>query len=142
MKATYNGAKCRLLHKAKLREPFDVHSRVRQGCILSPLLFLLVVDVVVNAALLSHRNKGLRWTANRLLQHLGYAEHIYLLLHNISDIQDMIRSLEKRGGKTKLLSLAGGANRTIEVVGDRIEAVDRFTYLAGVVAAGCGIDMD
>ena len=37
--------------------------------------------------------------------------------------------------KTKMLSLTGGANRTIEVAGDQIEAVDRFTYLGRVVAA-------
>ena len=41
-----------------------------------------------------------------------------------------------------MLSLTGGANRTIEVAGDQIEAVDRFTYLGSVVAAGGGTDMD
>ena len=138
-------AKCRVLQKGKLSEPFEVHSGVPQGCILSPLLFLLVVGDVVNAALLSHRNNGLRWTMNRFLQHLVYADDICLLSHKISYIQDMIRSLEKRAasaglnincGKTKILSLTGGANRTIEV------AVDRFTYLGSVVAAGGGTDMD
>ena len=61
------------------------------------------------------------------------------------------RSLEKEAAsvglkincaKTKMQSLTGGANRTIEVAGDQIEAVDRFTYLGSVVAAVGATDMD
>ena len=59
---------------------------------------------------------------NRFLQHLDYADD--LVFHKIFDIQDMIRSLEKEAasaslkmncGKTKMLSLTGGANRTIKL---------------------------
>ena len=65
-------------------------------------------------------------------------------------MQNMIRALEKEAAfaalrincdKTKMLSLTGGANRTIEVAGDQIEAVYRFTYLGIVVAAGGGTDI-
>ena len=61
---------------------------------------------------------------NRFRQHLDYADDICLLSHKISDIQDMIRALEKEAafaglnincGKTKMLSLSGGTNRNIEV---------------------------
>ena len=83
-----------MLPKDKLSELFEVHSGVRQGCILSPLLFLLVVGDVINAILLSHRNKGLRWKMNHFLQHLDYADDICLLCHKIADIQNMIPSLE------------------------------------------------
>ena len=86
-----------MLHKAKLSECFEVHSGVRNGCILSPLLFLLAVGDVINVALLSHRNKGLRCTMNRFLQHLDYADDICLFSHKICDIQDMIRSVKKEG---------------------------------------------
>ena len=52
IKATYkyNAAKFRVLHKAKLSEHFEVHSGVHQDCILSPLLFVLAVGDVINAA--------------------------------------------------------------------------------------------
>ena len=66
-------------HKGKLSEPFEVHSGVHQGCILSPILFLIVLGDVIKAALLPHRNKGLRWTMNSFLQHLDYADDICLL---------------------------------------------------------------
>ena len=61
-------------------------------------------------------------------------------------MQDMTRFLKKdlkiNCGKTKMSSLTGGAKGTIDVAGDQIEAVDRFTYLGSVVAAGSGTDMD
>ena len=58
-------------------------------------------------------------------------------------MQDMIRTLLKINcGKTKILSLTGGAHITIEVAGHQIEAVDRFTYFGNVVAAIGGTDMD
>lgn len=35
---------CRVLHKGQLSEPFTTQSEVNQGCILSPMLFLIVID--------------------------------------------------------------------------------------------------
>ena len=101
--------------------------------------------------LLSHRNKGLRWTMNSFLQHLDYADDICLLSHKMSDLQDMICSLEKEaasaglkinGGKTKLLSLTGSVNRIVKVAGVQIEAVNHFAYFGSIIAAGGGTDMN
>ena len=87
---------------------------------------------------------------NRLLQHQDYAGDICSLSHKISDTEDMIYFLKKEAAsaglklncdKTKMLSLTGGSNTTIEVSGDQIEAVDRFTYLGSVVAAVGGMSM-
>ena len=45
--STYNGAKCHVLHNRTLSAPFVVGSGVRQGCILSPVVFLVViVDII------------------------------------------------------------------------------------------------
>ena len=116
--------------KGRLSEPIEVHSGVRHCCIPTPLLYLLVVGDAIKVALLLHRNKGLRWTMNRFLQLLDYTDDICLLSHKISDIWDLIRSLEVEAasagqkincGKTKLISLTGGANRTIEVAGIKLK---------------------
>ena len=88
---------------------------------------------------------------NSFLQHLGYADYICLLSHKISDLQDMICSLEKEavsaglkinGDKTKLLSLTGSVSRIVKVAGIQIEAADRFAYLDSIIAAGGFTDMD
>jgi hypothetical protein len=40
----YNSFSCRIYHNGHLSEPFLTTSGIRQGCLLSPLLFLLVLD--------------------------------------------------------------------------------------------------
>jgi hypothetical protein len=47
----YNQFSCRVLHNSQLTTPFETNSGVRQGCLLSPLLFLVVLDKVLRASL-------------------------------------------------------------------------------------------
>jgi hypothetical protein len=42
---------CRILYEGQLSDPVKTSSGVRQGCLLSPLLFLLVLDGVLRRAL-------------------------------------------------------------------------------------------
>ena len=47
IQSSYSRAECRVLDKGKLSEQFEVKSGVRQGGIRSPVLFLLVVNDVL-----------------------------------------------------------------------------------------------
>ena len=49
------GFSCQVIHAGKLSESFEVSSRARQGCLLSPLLILVVLDWVTKKA---YRNSG------------------------------------------------------------------------------------
>ena len=40
----YENATCQFIHDRKLTEPYIVQTGVRQGCILSPTIFLMVID--------------------------------------------------------------------------------------------------
>ena len=42
----YEGFPCQIIHVKKLSKSFKISSGVRQGCLLSPLLFLVVLDWV------------------------------------------------------------------------------------------------
>ena len=42
----YEDATCQVIHDGKLTEPFSVQTGVRQSCLLSPIIFLMVVDWV------------------------------------------------------------------------------------------------
>jgi hypothetical protein len=47
IKEAYQGYMCRLVHEGCVSEPIPVGARVRQGCILSPIMFLIVIDEVM-----------------------------------------------------------------------------------------------
>ena len=44
IKNTYHGMQCQVLHEGCVSEAFEVLTGVRQGCLLSPFLFLLCTD--------------------------------------------------------------------------------------------------
>ena len=46
IKALYSDFHCKVIHEGSLTEPFLVNSGVKQGCLLSPFLFLLSLDWV------------------------------------------------------------------------------------------------
>ena len=100
IKASYNGAKCRVLHNGKLSETFNVESGVRQGCILSPILFLLVVADVLDAAFSPLKSCGLRWSmpSNNNLMHLDYADDICNQLLSDEHIAVRIKKAQKSFG--------------------------------------------
>ena len=47
IKDLYNGYECQVIHQGDLTDPIRVKTGVREGCILSPVLFLLVLDSVM-----------------------------------------------------------------------------------------------
>ena len=48
IKTLYDGFKCKISHEGKLSDFIEVRNGVRQGCILSPTLFLLILDRAIN----------------------------------------------------------------------------------------------
>ena len=44
---SYYNSQIRVIHNGELTPPFSVKTGVRQGCILSPMLFLLVIDWIM-----------------------------------------------------------------------------------------------
>ena len=47
IRTTYEPSTCQVVHNGSLTEPFSILSGVRQGCLLSPFLFLLAVDWIM-----------------------------------------------------------------------------------------------
>ena len=58
---SYEGLTCRVVHQGQLSDSFEVKTGVRQGCLLSPFLFLLAVDWIMKNSTEGTRN-GIQWT--------------------------------------------------------------------------------
>ena len=78
---TYQDLSCKIAHASQLSESFKVKTGVRQGCLLSPFLFLLVINWIMKTTT-TGRNNGIQWTPLMQLDDLDFADDLVLLSHN------------------------------------------------------------
>ena len=64
---------------------FEVHTGVRQGCVMSTFLFNVVVDWIMHR-ITEDQVRGIRWTPFSYLEDLDYADDIALLSHTHTHI--------------------------------------------------------
>ena len=86
----YEGATCQVIHNGKLTEEFEVKTGVRQGCMLSPMIFLLVVDWVMRQATKTGKT-GIQWTLNQSLEDLDFADDLCLMSQKNQHMQQKNR---------------------------------------------------
>ena len=137
--------------KINLRKTeFQVKTGVRQGCLLSPFLFLLVIDWIMRETTRG-KNNGIQWTLFEQLDDLDFADDLALLAHNQNQMQDKTRRLEafyaKTGlkinlRKTELIKIDTTANTPITVGGKPIKEVESFVYLGSTITKQGGTDED
>ena len=72
----------------------DIFTGVRQGCILSPFLCLLVVDFVMHKVI-EEEDLGIKWTGEKRLTDLAFADDIALLAGNEEELQRLTSNLEE-----------------------------------------------
>nr|KAG5693360.1 hypothetical protein BaRGS_017653 [Batillaria attramentaria] len=146
----YKDATCQVIHDGKLTEPFTVRTGVRQGCILSPTIFLMVVDWVMRQATDGKRT-GIQWTFSKQLEDLDFADDIALLSHKQQDAQEKLnrvaKEAEKTGlkiniSKTEVMRVNHKQHDPIRLHQEDIKEVDKFVYLGSVVSKDGGTDED
>ena len=98
IRCTYENMSCKIAHAGQLSESFEVKTGVRQGCLLSPSLFLLVTDWIVKTTT-TGRNNGIQWTLWTQLDDLDFGDELALLSHNHSQMQDKTTRLETGAGR-------------------------------------------
>jgi len=77
------------------------HSGDRQGCVLSPLFFGIVIDWVSKTSMLE--NTGISWLDGTTLSGLDFADDIVLLHDSWEGMQTSTSALEKEAKKVGLV---------------------------------------
>ena len=91
---------CNVLHKNQVSEPIPVLNGVKQGCVLSPLLFNVTLNYVMSKV--SKISAGRRWGLCGKLTDLDYTDKICLLAHSTQAMQIMLKRLENEAAKAGL----------------------------------------
>ena len=150
IKESYEGFTCRVVHDGQLTNSFNVNTGVRQGCLLSPFLFLLAIDYIMRTTTLGRTN-GIQWTFNSQLDDLDFADDIALLSHSRQQMQDKTAAMtmvsENIGlrihpGKTKTIRVKSTSQIPIQVNEKPLEEVDSFTYLGSIIDKKGGVTAD
>lgn len=131
IKSSYEGYTCQVVHEGRVSEPIPVTTGVRQGSVLSPALFLMVLDEVVRKVT-STEKRGITWTMTEQLEDLDFADDICLLSHTFNKMEAKLEELEVQSkqvglkinsNKTKAITINAKAKQELKVGGQIIEQV-------------------
>ena len=152
-KSLYANSRCCVRTEGGTTYFFDIVTGVRQGCILSPFLFLLTIDFVLKKTTEDGR-EGVRWNGEERLADLDFADDLALLSETNQDLQNLTTKLEQFSGKvglrvstekTKAMEVGDNTNHpplNISVNNNQVEIVDQFTYLGSVVSNSGDVEPD
>jgi hypothetical protein len=143
-KNLYLNSSCAIKTDTGTTKFFNILTGVRQGCILSPFLFLIVIDFVL-AKSTNNPRYGIPWTDQSRLTDLDFADDIALLAESTKSLQEMTTALEAQSSKvglqishekTKFMQycdLALPDLVPITVGQQQLTEVDQFTYLGSLI---------
>ena len=124
-------------------------TRVRQGCVLSLFLFLLVIDFIMKKTV-GDRSFGIWWDEDRLTD-LDFADDIALLSDTYNGLQKMTSDLREHGekvglriscGRTKAMIIGEQRHPAITIGQPDIEYVENFPYLGSYISKEGDAEVD
>ncbi len=148
IKTFYEHFECSVITANDLSEWFPVKSGVRQGCIISPILFLVTIDWITTNTT-ADRSRGIQWTLFSQLEDVDFADDLALLSTNQYDMQvktDRLSNFTRQVGlsintsKTQVMCV--NSVPTALVNDEPLEFVEDFTYLGSLISKDSGASKD
>jgi len=141
----YDGQKATVRTEHGDTEEFTIGKGVRQGCILSPVLFNMYGERIMREAGLDISMEGIR-IGGRCINNLRYADDTTLAATGEERLRQLIRSVQNASGKyglylnvgkTKVMTTANIDSFIMD--GNRIEVVNSFNFLGSTIerTGGC-----
>ena len=143
-----DGFSCQLVHDGNDRAIYCYY-RCKTSYVLSPLLFLMVIDWVSKTAY--KEPKGIQWTLQTRLEYLDFADDICMLSHRYQDMQHQATSLEEIAKQTGLLinpqkikTMRFNTTQTdkLTIRDTEVENIEQFPYLGSIISTTGGTDED
>ncbi|VDP32070.1 unnamed protein product [Schistosoma margrebowiei] len=150
IQSSYDGLHCKIVHGGQLTKSFEVKTGVRQGCLLSPFLFLLVIDWIMKTST-SEGKYGIQWTSRMQLGDLDFANDLALLSQSQQQMQEMTNNVAAASAavglnihkrKRNILRYNIACTNPITIDGEDLEDVKTFTYLGSIPDEHGGSDAD
>jgi len=144
LQALYKQSQSAVRVNGELTEWFKTAVGVRQGCVISPQLFNILLEMVMLVALDDIKiGATLQGTC---INNLRFADDIVLMAETPHELQQLVDKVYEASrafglkiniGKTEVQTISkGGKNLTINIHinNDRLNQVDDFVYLGGTIA--------
>ncbi|KAG1671311.1 LINE-1 retrotransposable element ORF2 protein [Nymphon striatum] len=136
----YRRQKAFMLEDKEKKYPISIKRGVRQGCILSPVLFNTYADEMMKKA---DMNGGVTVYENKTINKIAYADDTVLIAENARVLEQMLNEVVKEGrkwsieinkDKTKVMMVTNNKQQeqediNIKLDGVGIQQVDKFQYL-------------
>ncbi|CAJ1057678.1 hypothetical protein Bbelb_159660 [Xyrichtys novacula] len=150
IRALYHNSTCRVKTTNGKTNDFNIVTGVRQGCILSPLLFITVIDFVMRKTVIG-ANHSIKWGGGRLAD-LDFADDLALFSHTHVALKELTNNLHEQGAKvglrisqekTKAMTIAQHQHLPPLTIGEQdIEYIKNFTYLGSNVSNTGHVEKD
>ena len=142
IKNLYDKASSAVYLNNSVGEWFRTTVGVRQGCLLSPILFNIFLERIMEEALENHA--GSVSVGGRTITNLRFADDIDGLAGSEEELRNLVKNLDKKckeagmeisAEKTKIMtSRKEGMSSEILVNGNKLELVKSFKYLGATIS--------